>query len=176
MKKIKFKRIAALMLSLAMCCSFCLINSNAYWVDYSTNPTECPLNSGSACGWVSISNWANGEPYDTDLEARTYVRPTDYDDETYVTSRAYVSLTVTLEEYSSDSTWNSAPANDYNAFNSVVFGRVLLNYDDPYSIIGFTSCHKVYVTRNTVFDFLADAWDTPVESQDGWTGYIGTSS
>ena len=104
------------------------------------------------------------------------MRPTDYDGETYVTSRAYVSLTVTLEEYSSDSTWNSVPAQDYDPFNSVVFGRVLLNYDDPYSIIGFTSCHKVYVTRNTVFDSLAEAWDTPVESQDGWTGYIGTSS
>ena len=171
----KIKRTITFILAVITCMTFCLVNSSAVWYNYSGSYTEADINSGSAYGRVEITNWAQ-VVNDTDLKAMTYVYPYEYFDDAFISVRAYVRISITLEENSSYSTSDSATASSGTCTEALVAGDGLLNQDDHYGIIGFTSSHKVYVTNYTRYESSSMLWYDPMEVQDGDSVFIGTSS
>lgn len=170
----KFKQSLTLFLAVIICASFCTLNGNAAWYDFSGNKVNVSFDPNNTRSYaeLDITDWAT-ETNTTDLYAKTCAYPSDYNPAHFISVTVYVSLGVTLEEYSSYSDELSLTASSGNSVSVQINGEQFLNLDDHYEIIFFSSSHEVWFRKYTRFDL--DAWDycDPDDFQEGETIYIG---
>ena len=170
----RFKKSLTLFLALIICTSFCTLNGNASWYDFQGDKVTVRFDPDNTRSYaeLDISNWATETNY-TDLYAETCAYPSDYNQAYFISVTAYVSLGVTLEEYSSYSDEFSLTESSGNSVSVTIYGDQFLNDDDHYEIIFFSSSHEVWVRKYTRFDL--DAWDycNPDDFQEGDTINIG---
>lgn len=177
MKKIKFKKVIALLLSMIICSSFCFAGNtaSAVWYDFSGTYTSARFFPNSddnhSEATLSITNWAE-EEWDTDLAAHTIAYMDDYDERYTLEIVTYVQLGVTLSDYSVDNTSDTTNDEIDGVIDAFADGRECLNYSDHYSIIFFSSNHEVYRTY-MYYELVGSYWVTVEDAQDGPTINIG---
>lgn len=178
MKKINFKKLTALLLSVIICTSFSMAGNtvSAAWYDFSAPETCIWFEDGKdSVATLYITDWADEndeDSIDTDLEAHTIAVVEDYGEYT-IKIECYVDLTVTLSDLGLPiSTYGYAVGDGTDVtIDAMADGNDCLNYSDFYSIAFFDSTHEIYRTYE---DYVPlQGWQLVEDEKQGPTIIIG---